>query len=239
MQLVRLYRGLGPGHFLTGRDTSVIQFAGCSLRCAGCENSAAQSKLGAMDMSVSAICDRLREFGLPLRYVCLTGGEPLIQDRSELYELLSALGSILVPVPEIILEVTGAVSGQWIVSDRASKRLPRFRLVFFYKLPSTQVEDSMNGAFLHSLSGRDGVVFSCADHTDFTRAVGVLRELAHTNSDPTVFFRHTCGKPVRWLVDALVDLRDMSSRFDIRYDTDVNMTLIEQIPKDEEVDEPE
>jgi hypothetical protein len=111
------------------------------------------------------------------------------------------------------------------MTDRANKKLPPFKLVFHYRLPSSKVEDSMSKSFLCSLTSRDGLMFTCHDQLDFIRAVGVLREMMHGNAEPVVFFRHVTGKPVRWLTEGLSEIRYLSCRFDIRYDLDINTTL--------------
>lgn len=68
-----------------GYPTVFIRTSGCHLRCSYCDTTYAYHEGGMM--SVEDVLARVAEF--PARYVCVTGGEPLLQPG--VYELLSAL----------------------------------------------------------------------------------------------------------------------------------------------------
>ncbi|MBM3285447.1 MAG: 7-carboxy-7-deazaguanine synthase QueE [Candidatus Aminicenantes bacterium] len=71
-----------------GEPTIIIRFAGCNLNCSFCDTRYAWEG-GRTYSSVQVIhkVRRLRE-RFPARWVCLTGGEPLLQDLGELVRLL-------------------------------------------------------------------------------------------------------------------------------------------------------
>jgi organic radical activating enzyme len=72
-----------------GEPTLFIRLTGCNLRCAFCDTSFAW-EMGE-DLLVEQILDRARDLrrDFPSEWVCLTGGEPLLQDLGELLKALT------------------------------------------------------------------------------------------------------------------------------------------------------
>ena len=72
-----------------GEPTLFVRLTGCNLRCAFCDTRQAWD--GGEDLTVDQITDRViglrRDF--PGDWVCLTGGEPLLQDIGELLKALT------------------------------------------------------------------------------------------------------------------------------------------------------
>ena len=79
-----------------GVPCTFVRLAGCNLRCylktkgILCDTPEALEMISGKDMSVSAILQEVRRLGR--KVVCLTGGEPLMQDVKELLTELSANG---------------------------------------------------------------------------------------------------------------------------------------------------
>lgn len=71
-----------------GEPTLFIRLSGCNLKCAFCDTKYAWRT--AQEMTVDAILDKIRTLraSLPSRWVCLTGGEPLLQDLEGLTNAL-------------------------------------------------------------------------------------------------------------------------------------------------------
>jgi organic radical activating enzyme len=63
-----------------GEPTVFVRLAGCDKRCSFCDTKYAWE--GGSDWTLSRILDRVRSVrrGYPARWVCLTGGEPFMQD---------------------------------------------------------------------------------------------------------------------------------------------------------------
>jgi 7-carboxy-7-deazaguanine synthase len=68
-----------------GYPTVFVRTSGCHLRCTYCDTTYAYHEGGVM--SVEDVLARVRDY--PARYVCVTGGEPLLQ--SAVFELMTKL----------------------------------------------------------------------------------------------------------------------------------------------------
>lgn len=69
----------------TGSPCVFIRFAGCDLNCSYCDT--AYAKTSGTSMSIKNILSDIRSFSC--KYVCITGGEPLLQ--KEVHKLIDAL----------------------------------------------------------------------------------------------------------------------------------------------------
>lgn len=82
----------------TGYPTIFVRLTGCNLNCSYCDTTYSHSE--GEDMSVEAIMEKIR--GFHFKRVCLTGGEPLLQQ--ELKQLLKELEDY-----EVNIETNGSV----------------------------------------------------------------------------------------------------------------------------------
>ncbi len=67
-----------------GEPTLFIRFSGCNLRCRFCDTKYAWSE--GKELSVEEIFQKIESINkrLPTRWICFTGGEPLLQDIKKL-----------------------------------------------------------------------------------------------------------------------------------------------------------
>jgi len=72
--------------YWAGTPAVFIRFAGCNMRCEFCDT----EFLTGIDMSVSEILANIGDY--PSKFVVLTGGEPLMQDTTELVSALKQGG---------------------------------------------------------------------------------------------------------------------------------------------------
>ncbi len=86
MKIAELFPSLQGEGRNQGRSCFFIRLAGCNLRCRWCDTPA--SRNGGDEMSIDTITGEVRQARLP--YVCITGGEPLLQG-DELGQLLATL----------------------------------------------------------------------------------------------------------------------------------------------------
>lgn len=75
-----------------GEPTIFIRFSGCNLECDFCDTKYAWE--GGQSLSVDQILKRIQSLHRrhPVRWICLTGGEPLLQDIAPLVRKLKADG---------------------------------------------------------------------------------------------------------------------------------------------------
>ena len=84
----------------SGRPNIFIRTTGCNLRCAFCDTKYAY--YDGEEMSVNKILSKIRKYHC--KYVCITGGEPLIQNETE-----KLIDSLLKRNYMICLETNGSI----------------------------------------------------------------------------------------------------------------------------------
>lgn len=88
MKVFEIFPSLqGEGPF-QGIPSTFIRLSGCNLCCRWCDTSRTQDGSAGKEMTVDEIFGHVKSFGLS--HVCITGGEPLIQ-QDELLSLLKEM----------------------------------------------------------------------------------------------------------------------------------------------------
>ena len=169
-----------------GRICTFIRFTGCNLRCSWCDTAYAFDE--GREMSVQEILDSVPS---DASCVTVTGGEPLLQERSELMQLTDALTA---RGTEVNFETNGSVDftdfmkeGTIITAD--------------YKLPSSKMSSRMDMSALARLRGCDVLKFVAADDRDLgetERVLDELRPVCHVFISP-VFGCMDPKRLVEWL----------------------------------------
>lgn len=77
MKVSEIFRSLQGEGRQQGRPCTFVRCAGCNLSCRWCDTAYARGT--GPDMPVQEIIDRVHALGSS--YVCITGGEPLLQER--------------------------------------------------------------------------------------------------------------------------------------------------------------
>jgi 7-carboxy-7-deazaguanine synthase len=155
--------GEGP---LSGQLVVFIRFAGCNLSCSYCDTTWANNEDVSYDfMTSDDIYKHIKLTGI--RNITLTGGEPLLQEGIiELLELLSKDTSLHVEI-----ETNGSVS-----LDKFLNIENRPSFTMDYKLPSSNMEDTMNLNNFKYLSDRDTVKFVSGSMADLQKAKFIIDE---------------------------------------------------------------
>jgi 7-carboxy-7-deazaguanine synthase len=150
----------GEGKF-TGLPTTFIRLYGCNLRCSFCDAKYAYDGKE-LTMTIAKIVEIAKLHGN--RYICLTGGEPLIQDG--VYELIHQL------VDEdfiVSIETNGAVQIPRIL-DRD------YSYCMDIKCPSSGMEKLNKYSNLINLTTQDEVKFVISNREDYEFAKRVLEQ---------------------------------------------------------------
>ncbi|MDX2470095.1 MAG: 7-carboxy-7-deazaguanine synthase QueE [SAR324 cluster bacterium] len=88
MKISDLFYSLQGEGANVGLATIFIRFFDCNLTCSFCDET--KHKLVQFEAEISEILAKLEEF--PAKRVCLTGGEPSLEDRKELISALQSKG---------------------------------------------------------------------------------------------------------------------------------------------------
>ena len=222
MLVSEIFRSLQGECLLQGAPTTFIRFAGCPLACSYCDTRYAHGHENSIELSPSAVIDRVRQFDRKPRHICLTGGEPLIQPKSELIALFKLLLDLypnrLTPTGQMYLsiETGGSQAVDWLTHGSLRKDI---NLVIDYKLGSSGMSRNMAIKNYHHLGVNDVLKFVCGNIDDALEATSVLQTLSYVHTcNPIVYFHALGGEANVWLADFLLDKfpQDHWHRFNIR-----------------------
>jgi len=195
MRIIEVFhsvQGEGP---LTGVRTTFVRTARCNLRCRWCDTT--YSFGPGRERSIPSI---LREVARDrTRYVCLTGGEPLLQhDSVELVRRLSERGITTV------IETGGSLD------VRPYLGIPDVVLSVDVKCPGSGMEARNRWSNLPLLRRSDVLKFVIADRADYRYARRVLRQ---HRVRPAVVFQPVWGtdatRLAEWVLKDRLDVRVM------------------------------
>ncbi len=136
-----------------------IRLAGCNLRCRWCDTVYAQRPLKRF-LTLSQLVSLWEQNGA-LKYVQITGGEPLLQKN--VYPLMEFF---LKEGVKVLLETNGSLS---------LEKVPREVVkIMDLKTPSSGMEKFNNFKNLAFLNGKDEVKFVIADRNDYLWAKKII-----------------------------------------------------------------
>lgn len=137
-----------------------IRLHGCNVKCTYCDQP--QEACNRKKMSIGSIMTKVRKLHTP--YVCITGGEPLIQD--EVYPLIYEL---LLEGHSVSIETNGCVPIDECLYRRS------YKYIMDVKCPSSGVSNRNILSNLANLQGHDEVKFVIADEEDYKYARHIIR----------------------------------------------------------------
>lgn len=184
-------QGEGPR---VGIPTVFVRFGGCNLRCSGwpCDTPYAIDPKYRKEWTVMSAEEVATEvtkvaFGLDYYNVCLTGGEPFLQNDGDLYDLVHLLKKIE-HVGHVECFSNGTlVYPAWAFTD--------IMFVMDWKLPGSG-ENPDNGNRLQNLAEltfADAVKFVIKDETDYLEARKLWMEHIQNKSDVEVYYGAVWG----------------------------------------------
>jgi len=170
-----------------GVPTIFIRTSGCHLRCTYCDTTYAY--YDGKKMSNNDIVEEIKKH--PTRYICLTGGEPLLQEASlDLMKQLCDLGYF------VSLETSG---------DLSCKNVdPRVLKVIDIKTPDSGAPDKFNFENLNLTDVNSEFKFVICSEKDFDWSVAFVNEY-RLNEKYTVLFSpsHAVISP-KWLAEKIL-----------------------------------
>ena len=165
-----IFKSIDGEGFHAGQVTVFVRLFGCNLRCPWCDTKttwtgeAHKRVYGHRPtwMTVQEIIDKVEELeqNIPFKSICLTGGEPLMEENKELVDQLC--WTLMTKGYAINVETNGAIDyAYW------KERYPRpacidkygnrvgLSLVTDWKLPSSKMSDKMISSNLNILDETD------------------------------------------------------------------------------------
>jgi 7-carboxy-7-deazaguanine synthase len=156
MKVTEIFRSLQGEGKNQGKCCLFIRLAGCNLNCHWCDTE--YSRSGGKEMSLDTILEQV--WCLNPQYVCITGGEPLIQAR-ELEPLVTSLhkrGAL------IDIETNGTYA--------FTRLQPYASICMDVKCPSSGEKSDL--ALLEAIRPQDSVKFVLKDETDCRYALQII-----------------------------------------------------------------
>lgn len=159
LRITEIFHSLQGESTRVGLPTVFVRLTGCPLRCTYCDTAYAFS--GGQNMDIAAILQEVARHAV--RYVTVTGGEPLAQKNC-----LPLLQALCDAGYEVSLETGGALDVS-AVDSRVMK-------VMDIKTPASgEVEKNM-WSNVDAIGARDEIKFVLCDEADYAWAKQVLQE---------------------------------------------------------------
>lgn len=181
-------QGEGPN---VGRPVVFIRTFGCNMRCSYCDTMYAVEGDDHRVMTVNDIMNAVEHIAHGCKYVCVTGGEPLIQKNIQsLFKALSNKGH------EVDVETNGSIDvDPFRISKIQGISIPPKQLIHFtadYKTSASNESDKMNIKYLKNLCSEDSLKFVVGSKDDMVKAINIMNELSSYNH-PQYFFSPVFG----------------------------------------------
>ena len=155
-----------------GLPTVFVRLTGCPMRCGYCDTAYAFN--GGSNMTLEAILQQVASYSPNLKYVTVTGGEPLAQKAC--WPLLTALCDAGYSVS---LETGGAI-------DTATVD-PRVAVILDIKTPGSGELKNMRMDNIAHLKTHDEVKFVLCDRADYDWAKDILQTYALSQKCSVLF----------------------------------------------------
>jgi len=161
-EIFESFHGEITGHH-QGRMATFIRLAGCSLRCLYCDTRYAQDPSAGENLIIREILNKVEKLGN--KYICLTGGEPLIHEDVELL-----LWYLWHEGYKISVETNGTVD-----TTPFHRYVESF--VIDYKLPGISPNCTMIENNYNFRKGQDVLKFVIQSEGEFYTALKILKNL--------------------------------------------------------------
>ncbi len=164
-----------------------VRLTGCNLRCEWCDTEYAFYE--GEEMSIDSIIKKVEESGM--KWVCITGGEPLLQE--EVYKLIDIL---LRKEYKVLLETNGSILIDKLPTEE------NLVISLDIKTPSSKMERAMRFENLNYLGPKDFVKFVIMDENDFEYAKKIIEKY---EIDKEIIFQPVGGTNLKWLAEKVVE----------------------------------
>lgn len=144
----------------SGLPCVFVRLFGCNVHCSYCDQP--QKACNRKRVSVGNLVQMIKKYRIP--YVCITGGEPLIQE-----EIYAVIYELVGDDYKVSIETNGCVPIEPCPYNRS------YKYIMDVKCPSSGVSDKNILENLGNLMPHDEVKFVIADEQDYKFAKRILR----------------------------------------------------------------
>jgi 7-carboxy-7-deazaguanine synthase len=193
--VIELFKSIQGETTFTGLVTTFLRLSGCNLRCSWCDTT--YSLHEGEKKSIGEVLKEITKLGA--KYVCITGGEPLLQ--APVFGLMKTLTDRNFTVS---LETNGSLS-----IENVDKRV---HIILDVKCPSTGMSDKTHWQNLQMMCPKDEVKFVVADFKDFCFAKEVIKDHKLSEKGPQLLFSVVHGhlqpsELAKWILEESLPVR--------------------------------
>ena len=171
----------------TGLPNILIRTTGCNLRCSFCDTKYAYNK--GREMTLNEIIKKIKQY--PCKYVCITGGEPLLQK-----DIIYLIDELLKKGYKISIETNGSLSIEKLVDKKS------LMISLDIKCPSSNMYENNYLENINFLKKGDQIKFVIKNKKDYEYAKGILEKYKPLC---TIFFQPVWGKNpkilTKWIIN--------------------------------------
>ena len=172
-----------------GLPNIFIRTTGCNLRCTFCDTKYAYEN--GKEMSINEILNQIGKY--KCNYVCLTGGEPLIQEN-----ILDFIKILLEKKYSIIIETNGSINIDNLIDYKS------LIISLDIKCPSSNMVKKCKLKNINRLRKDDQIKFVIKNIEDYMYAKKILKEYKPTCD---VFFQPVWGENPKKLAEWIINDR--------------------------------
>lgn len=196
LSVTEIFRSIQGETTSAGLPCTFVRLSGCNLECAYCDTRYAKQQ--GRRRSLADIIASVRSKAAAGELLCITGGEPLLQQES--HSLMTVLAD---SGYEVLLETNGSLD--------ISGVDPRVSRIMDIKAPGSGMERFNRTANLEELSSRDEIKVVISHREDFDWSLRLMEKHALQGRVPLVFTpAHKILDPAllaSWILDSKLCIR--------------------------------
>ncbi len=186
MKINEIYYSIQGEGLWIGLPNIFIRTTGCNLRCSYCDTKYAY--YDGKELKIENIIKDIKKY--QCRYICITGGEPLIQDG--IYELIDCLFDMKY---KICIETNGSISIKKLLKNK------ELLVSLDIKCPSSNMHELNFLENITYLKKTDQLKFVILDKKDYNYAKKILEKY---KPDCNIFFQPVWNSDPRYLANWII-----------------------------------
>ncbi len=172
-----------------------VRLFGCNFECSWCDTLYAKRPSKEISRwAIERILEEIKSYNIP--YVCITGGEPLLQE-ARMHELLRMMRNDIKTVEYQVEINTNGSFHIWMEHN--------LRWVVDYKLPSSGMWGKFDWGNIHAMDAGDDLMFVIRNKTDYDVAKEIVSAVKAENDRVVCNFSPCWGvlpkeKLIKWII---------------------------------------